>query len=72
MTGDLMRFTICVNMAGIPAISVPVGLDAAGVLLCLHAHATLETSSEVKRRWSSIKPGQASCWWLVLYDIGKL
>ncbi len=30
-TGELMRFTISANMAGIPAISVPVGHCSKGV-----------------------------------------
>ena len=29
-TGELMRFTISANMAGIPAVSVPVGHSAGG------------------------------------------
>lgn len=35
-TGELMRFTISANMAGIPAISVPVGHCSKGALLRLH------------------------------------
>ena len=35
LTGDLMRFTIPVNMAGLPAISIPVGLSSAGDELSL-------------------------------------
>ena len=31
-TGELMRFTISANMAGIPAISVPVGHCSQGNL----------------------------------------
>ena len=31
-TGELMRFTISANMAGIPAISVPVGYCSRGTL----------------------------------------
>ena len=30
LTGELMRFTIPVNMAGLPAMSIPIGLSSAG------------------------------------------
>ena len=30
LTGDLMRFTIPVNMSGIPAVTLPVGQDSSG------------------------------------------
>lgn len=30
LTGNLMRFTIPVNMSGIPAITLPVGQDSSG------------------------------------------
>ncbi len=36
-TGELMRFTISANMAGIPAISVPVGHCRKGAPLFLYS-----------------------------------
>lgn len=33
LTGDLMRFTIPVNMAGLPAISIPIAQSASGDLV---------------------------------------
>lgn len=33
-TGELMRFTISANMAGIPALSIPVGQSPSGARPC--------------------------------------
>lgn len=40
LTGDLMRFTIPINMAGLPAITIPTGLSKEGELYKRHSWPT--------------------------------
>ena len=58
-TGELMRFTIPANMAGVPALSVPVGHSSGGVqhlVLCFlgfdhHCLPLAEQAHQVCRCW---------------------
>ena len=67
--GELMRFTISANMAGIPAISIPVGHSRAGVcrqtcwhaLHCMHSSHVHKLVRDHAQKGVRLSKGCAAC-----------